>query len=442
MCIPKKSEDDQGEKKYRIVVDFRALNLITKPFVYPIPRIDDIMDNIGNSKFFSTIDLKSGFFQIPIALKDAAKTAFSTAKGHYEFLRMPMGLKNSPSTFQKLMNTVIYTIQPIKAFVYLDDIVVFGDSIEEHTNNLLKVFNALRNHNLKIEPSKCKLLHKEITYLGHTIKETGIKPTQANVKTILDMHTPKTLKEVRSFLGMINFYGKFIPNVSDIRKPLHELLKKNAEFIWDKNCDEAFKTLKNLLISEPILVRPNFEDCFVITTDASDYALGAVLSNEKTVECPIAYASRSLVGAEKRYHPIEKELLAIVWAVEHFKHYIYGNKFIVYSDHRPLVSIWRLRENSPILSRLRLRLQGLECEIRYKKGKENVVADFLSRLPELKSSENQKEEENNTVAVFTRQQKKLLMNPNQGKKQKEKVEENNNIPEHEDHWQQLLKLDV
>uniref|UniRef100_A0ABM1XJY4 RNA-directed DNA polymerase n=1 Tax=Aedes albopictus TaxID=7160 RepID=A0ABM1XJY4_AEDAL len=415
LCVPKK-DDANGNKRYRIVVDFRALNTITKQYVFPIPLINEILDNIGDSQYFSSIDLKSGFYQIPINPKDASKTAFSTSKGHFEFNRMPMGLKNSPSTFQKLMNTILYEIQPVKAFVYLDDIVIFGKTIQEHNENLCKVLEALKRNNLKIEPEKCNILKTEIKYLGHIIDKNGIRPTDENIKTIQKMEKPKTIKGVRSFLGTVNFYGKFIPNMADKRKPLNNLLKKNVKFRWTDECDVAFNQLKECLISEPILVRPNYQDTFVITTDASDYAIGAVLSNEKTTDHPIAYASRALIGAELRYYIIEKELLAIVWAIEYFKHFVFNQKFIVYTDHRPLIAIWRLKENSSTLSKLRLKIQGLNCEIRYKQGKENVVADFLSRLEQPKveketnsqqyNDEEAPKQESNLIGVLTRFQKR------------------------------------
>ena len=407
LCVPKKP-DASGNKRHRIVVDFRALNEITKPFVYPIPLINEILDNVGGAKYFSSLDLKSGFYQVPIDPRDAAKTAFSTPKGHFEFTRMPMGLKNSPSTFQRLMNTVLFEIGDVKAFVYLDDIIVFGDTIEEHNANLRKVLMALRKHNLKIEPGKCQLLRREIEYLGHVVNENGIKPTNTNIKAIQNIKAPTTVRGVRSLLGTVNFYGKFIPGVAEIRKPLNDLLKKEARFIWSEECQNAFEELKRALISEPLLVRPNYSDTFVITTDASNYAIGAVLSNEKSMQQPIAYASRALVGAETRYHIIEKELLAIVWAVEYFRHYIFGQRFIVYTDHRPLIAIWRLKETSPTLTRLRLKLQGLECDIRYKQGRENVVADFLSRLP----VENEtRVEPKAQVAVVTRRQARQIKTP-------------------------------
>ncbi|XP_052567398.1 uncharacterized protein LOC128093728 [Culex pipiens pallens] len=219
------------------------------------------------------------------------------------------------------------------------------------------------------------------------------------------MKRPQTIKNVRSFLGTVNFYGKFIPNIADKRKPLNALLKKNVKFIWTEECENAFEELKNYLISEPVLVRPNYNDKFVLTTDASDYAIGAVLTNEKSNDHPIAYASRALIGAERNYFTIEKELLAIVWAVDHFKHFIYNQDFIVYTGHRPLVALWHLKETSPTLAKLRLKIQGIGCEIRYKQGKENVVADFLSRLNNDEDHADDKQA-SKLVAVTTRQQAK------------------------------------
>ena len=211
------------------MVDFRALNTITKQFVYPIPLINEILDNLGDSCYFTSIDLKSGFYQIPIHPRDAAKTAFSTHRGHFEFTRMPMGLENSPATFQKLMNTVLYELRGIKAFVYLDDVIVFGQTVKEHNENLVRVLEALRKHKLKLEPEKCHFLMAKLKYLGHVISKDGIRPNGDNVASIKNMAEPKTDREVRSFLGAVNFYDKFIKNITDKRKPLNDLLKKGVQ---------------------------------------------------------------------------------------------------------------------------------------------------------------------------------------------------------------------
>uniref|UniRef100_A0A2M4CWN3 RNA-directed DNA polymerase n=1 Tax=Anopheles darlingi TaxID=43151 RepID=A0A2M4CWN3_ANODA len=409
LCIRKKLGAD-GEQRYRIVVDYRELNLITKSFVYPIPLIPEILDTLGDSKYFSTLDLKSGFYQVPLHPDDAPKTAFSTPIGHYEYTRMPMGLKNSPSTFQRLMNTVLYEIPDVRAVVYLDDIVVYGRTIAEHNEHLEKVLKGLRKHNLRLEPKKCQLLCEEIQYLGHHIDKHGVKPLMESVSKIAALKPPTTVRQVRSVLGTVNFYAKFIPGVAKMRKPLNDLLKKGVKFHWSPECQAAFDDLKAALVSEPLLVRPNYADTFVLTTDASNYAIGAVLSNEKTMNRPIAFASRALIDAEERYHTIEKELLAIVWAAKYFRHYVYGQRFIVYTDHRPLVSIWHLKETSPTLTRLRLKLQGFECDIRYKQGSENVVADFLSRIPasDMKKEVTEELEGAPVMVVMTRRQKMKL----------------------------------
>lgn len=407
LCIPKKP-DANGNQKYRMVVDYRALNTITRSFVYPIPLINEILDNIGENSLFTCLDLKSGFYQVSINPNDTEKTAFSTPQGHFEFVGMAMGLKNAPSTFQKLMHTVVYELGAVKAFVYLDDIIVFGNTVEDHNDTLKKVLDALSRHNLKIEPAKCQMLKTQIEYLGHIIDKNGIRPTDANIKAITNLKRPTNIRQVRSFLGTINFYGKFISNIAARRKPLNDLLKKGVKFSWTPQCERAFEDLKQCLISEPLLIRPNYKDTFVITTDASDFAIGAVLSNAQTMDQPIAFASRALKGAELRYHAIEKELLAIVWATQYFRHYIFNQKFIVYTDHRPLVAIDSLKETSTTLSKLRLKLLGLDREIRYKQGRENAVADFLSRIDHDKTEQINPE----TVGATTRAQ---LRNQNRNK---------------------------
>ena len=192
---------------------------------------------------------------------------------------------------------------------------------------------ALRKHNLKIEPGKCQILRREIVYLGHFVNKDGIRPTNANISVVQNLKAPTTTKGVRSLLETINFYGKFIPGIAEKRKPLNDLLKKGVNFLWSEKCQSAFEELKSALISEPLLVRPNYNDTFVITTDASNYAIGAVLTNKKSMQQPIAYASRALIGAETRYHIIEKELLAIVWTVEYFRHYVFGQRFIRTTNH-------------------------------------------------------------------------------------------------------------
>lgn len=379
--VPKK-RDSSGKRKWRLVVDYRNLNAVTVGDSYPLPLIDNILDQLGNSIYFSTLDLASGFHQMEMSEKDKHKTAFSVPSGHYQFKRMPFGLKNAPSSFQRLMNIVLSGLQSTKCFVYLDDIVVYGSSLEEHNSKLVSVFNQLRRHNLKLQPDKCEFLHKEIAYLGHIISDNGVKPNPDKVKAIVKIPTPKTQKDVKSFVSLASYYRKFIPNFSSIAKPLTGLLKKErTTFNWTTQCETSFLKLKEALTSEPLLIYPNYDRPFVLTTDASNESIGAVLSQDYNgKDSPICYYSRTLNKAEVNYSVIERELLAIVDACKKFRHYLYGRRFSVRTDHRPLVYLNNCKDPSSRLVRWRLKLMDFDYDIVYKKGILNSNADALSRI--------------------------------------------------------------
>lgn len=379
--VPKKS-DSSGMKKWRIVVDYRKLNDITVGDSYPLPNISEILDQLGHSKYFSTIDLTSGFHQIKMSTEDAPKTAFSTHTGHYQFNRMPFGLKNAPATFQRLMNNVLSGIQNNRCFVYLDDIVIHADTLENHNKKLREVFQRLSEHNLKIQPNKCEFLRHEVMYLGHKITDQGVKPDPNKVKAISEYPILKSQKHVKTFLGLIGYYRRFIPNFSFLTQPLTKLLRKNAEFIWTSEQQRAFENLKSILTNEPLLQYPDFTQTFYLTTDASNFAIGSVLSQgEPPNDLPIAYASRTLNRAESNYSTTEKELLAIVWSVKHFRPYLYGRKFKIITDHRPLTWLFNVKDPGSRLIRWRLALEEYDYEILYKPGKLNKNADALSRIP-------------------------------------------------------------
>jgi hypothetical protein len=294
LAIPKK-KDASGRKKWRIVVDFRKLNEVTVGDSFPLPVITEILDALGNSKYFSTIDCASGFLQVPVRPEDQAKTAFSTREGHFHYKRMPYGLKGAPATFQRLMTAVLSGIQGIKCLVYLDDVVIFGQNLETHNDRLREVFSRMRKHNLKLQPDKCEFLRKEVSYLGHVIGPMGVRPDEKRVKAVRDFPEPKTTRELKGFLGLAGYYRRFVPNFSKIAKPLTELLKKNVPYDWTERTEAAFVTLKTLLTTEPLLEYPDFTRPFVLTTDASNDAIGAVLSQGPIgKDLPIAYASRTL----------------------------------------------------------------------------------------------------------------------------------------------------
>jgi len=331
LVVPKK-EDASGKKKWRIV-DFRKLNDVTIGDSFPIPVISEILDALGKSKYFSTIDCASGFFQVPLKYEDQAKTAFS-ARGHFQYKRMPFGLKGAPATFQRLMTTALSGIQGIRCLVYLDDVIVFGENLGVHNERLREVFDRMRKYNLKLQPDKCEFLRKEVSYLGHVIRQTGVKPDEKRIEAVRDYPEPKTTRELKGFLGLAGYYRRFIPNFSKISKPLTELLKKNTPYIWNDKTENAFITLKTLLMTEPLLQYPDFTRPFVLTTDASNDAIGAVLSQGPIgKDLPIAYASRTLNNAERNYPTVEKELLAIVWGCKYFRQYLWQN--VYYSNRSP-----------------------------------------------------------------------------------------------------------
>jgi len=379
--VPKKP-DSKGNKKWRMVIDYRMLNEKTVGDAYPLPNITDILDQLGSAKYFSVFDLASGFHQIPMDTADAPKTAFSTPYGHYHFNRMPFGLKNAPATFQRLMDQILSGLQGIELFVYLDDIVIYASSLEEHKIKFNKLAGRLRQANLRLQPDKCEFLRREVNYLGHVISETGVKPDPKKILAVQEFPRPKNAKNIKQFLGLAGYYRKFIPDFSKIAKPLTELLKKDVKFIWTSKQEDAFVYLRNSLCSEPLLQYPDFTKPFIVTTDASGYAIGGILSQGAIgKDLPIAYTSRLLNNAESNYSTIEKELLAIVYCVNYFRPYLYGHKFLLVTDHKPLVWLHSVKDPTSRLVRWRLKLAEYEYEVIYKAGKINVNADALSRNP-------------------------------------------------------------
>lgn len=379
--VPKKA-DASGKVKWRIVVDFRKVNEKTVDDKYPIPNINDVLDKLGNCHYFTTLDLASGFYQVEMSPEDIQKTAFNVEHGHFEFLRMPMGLKNSPSTFQRVMDNVLRDLQNVVCLVYLDDIIVFSVSLQEHIVNLEKVFNRLRESNFKIQMDKSEFLKLETAYLGHIISKDGIKPNPDKITAIQRFPLPKTATEIKRFLGLLGYYRKFIPDFARITKPMTQCLKKGSKITYeDTNYINCFEKCKVLLTNDPILQYPDFTKDFVLTTDASNFAIGAVLS-QGTIgsDKPIAYASRTLNSSETNYSTIEKELLAIVWATKYFRPYLFGRKFKIVTDHRPLLWVMNLKEPGSRLTRWRLKLSEYNFTTVYKQGKSNTNADALSRI--------------------------------------------------------------
>lgn len=378
--VPKKL-DSSGKQKWRLVVDYRKLNQKTIDDRYPLPNITDILDKLGKSLYFSILDLASGFHQIEVKPEDIPKTAFTVENGHYEFVRMPFGLKNAPSTFQRVMDNVLRELIGKVCLVFMDDIIIFSTSLQEHTENLAAVFQKLRDANLKIQLDKSEFLRKEIAFLGHIVTPQGVKPNPDMIAAIKNFPIPKTQKQIKSFLELLGYYRKFIKDFAKLTKPFTECLRKDNKIRFDSRYIDCFEKCKNILCNEPILQYPDFSKEFVLTTDASNVAIGAILSQGSIgSDRPICYASRTLNKSEQNYSTIEKELLAIVWATKYFRPYLFGRKFKIITDHKPLTWLFSLKEPNSKLIRWRLNLEEFDYTIIYKKGKENANADALSRV--------------------------------------------------------------
>lgn len=381
LWVVEKKLDNSGLKKYRIVIDYRKLNEYTVSDKYPIPNLNCLLDKLGKSQYFTTIDMAKGFYQIPVREEDRKKTAFSTPQGHYEFVRMPFGLKNAPSTFQRLMNNVLRDFINKICIVYMDDILVFSTSLQEHLESLKCIFTALRKAKLKIQTDKCNFLKKETQFLGHLLTTSGVKPNMEKVAIIRKLKIPTTAKQIKSFLGITGFYRKFVKDYAKIAYPMTRFLKKGQTVNTNDPCYiVAFEKLKHIITNAPILRYPNFNKVFKIITDASNFAIGSVLTQDGH---PIAYASRTLNKHETNYSTIEKELLAIVWSVKYFRPYVYGKRFELESDHQPLkwlITKYSLKDINPRLQRWLVILGEYDFQLDYIKGKNNNVADFLSRI--------------------------------------------------------------
>lgn len=313
------------------------------------------------------------------------RSAFITPFGLYEFKVMPFGMKNAPATFQRLVNQLLDKFEGF-AVAYLDDIAVFSQTWEDHLTHLSQVLKRIQNAGLTIKPGKCQIGMSEVQYLGHQVGGGTLKPEPGKVDAIYNWPTPRTKKQVMSFLGTAGYYRKFVPNYSTLAKPLTDLTKKKLPQIvnWTADCERSLSALKSSLAGSPVLQSPDFTRKFVVQTDASAYGLGAVLSqvNPEGDEHPIMYLSRKLLPREVAYATIEKECLAIVWALQKLQPYLYGRKFTVVTDHNPLSWLYRVSGDNGKLLRWSLALQQYDFTIQHKKGSEHGNADGLSRQGE------------------------------------------------------------
>ncbi|KAJ9557680.1 hypothetical protein OSB04_012294 [Centaurea solstitialis] len=357
-------------------IDYRELNKVTVKNRYPLPRIDDLFDQLQGAGCFSKIDLRSGYHQVRVKEDDIPKTAFRTRYAHYEFLVMPFGLTNAPAVFMDLMNRVCRPFLDKSVIVFIDDILVYSKDEAEHERHLREVLNVLRDEKLYAKFSKCEFWLHEVQFLGHVVSRDGIKVDPAKIEAMMSWKSATNPSEIRIFLGLAGYYRRFIQDFSKIASALTVLTKKNAKFLWTEKQEEAFQTLKKKLCQAPILSLPDGSEDFVVYSDASKMGLGCVLMQRGKV---ISYASRQLKDHEKNYPVHDLELAAVVFALKLWRHYLYGTKCTLFTDHKSLQHIFDQKELNMRQRRWLELLKDYDCDLLYHPGKANVVADALSR---------------------------------------------------------------
>ena len=367
----------------RFCVDYRKLNSLTHRDAYPLPRIDECLDCLEGSSWYSTLDLQSGYFQLKVKEEDRPKTAFVTRDGLFEFLVMPFGLCNAPSTFERAMELILHGLQWSHLLVYLDDVIVIGKTFNEHLGRLEEVFKRFSTNGLKIKPSKCHLCKDQVAFLGHVMSKDGVSTDPQKVGKVSSWPQPQTVTEVRGFLGLCGYYRKFVKDFATLAAPLFKLMEKDS-FRWSSSCQESFDTLKSALVNAPVTAYPSSAegDNFILDTDASDVGIGAVLTQvQNGTEKVISYASRSLSKAERRYCTTRKELLAIVFFTEYFRHYLLGRSFEVRTDHSALRWIFTFKNPEGQMARWLEMLMRFDFKVTHRPGKLHGNADALSRRP-------------------------------------------------------------
>ena len=379
LLIPKR------DGTFRPVIDYRQLNKLTVPDRFPIPILKDLLQDIGaGHTIFSTIDLSKGFWQVNLDKQSRPYTAFTTPKGHFQFKRMPFGLRNSPITFSRLMSITMSGLVGPTCLLYLDDLIIASKTVEEHTAKLEAVFKRLADAGLTINPNKCSFFQSSIHYLGHIVDHQGLRPNNGKIVAITDFPQPKNARDIKSFLGLIGFYRPFIKGFGKIAIPLTNMLCQDVLFDWSKEAEHAFHTLKVAITQAPVLIFPHYDLPFELTTDASMTGLGAVLMQRVNGKLhPIAFASRKTTGPESRYTTTDQEMLAIIWSLKHFREILFGYPITVFTDHQPLIHMCKDTKNiKGRHARWSNTIIEFNPTLKYTPGATNNVADALSRCHE------------------------------------------------------------
>jgi hypothetical protein len=323
--------------EYRFAIDYRKINLVSKPISWPLPRLEDVFDTIGESKaqIFSVLDLRSGFWQIPLDPETKDRSAFTTHSGHYQFKKLPFGLRNAPMSFQMVMSEVLRGLNWKCSLVYIDDILCFSKDIPSHLKHLEAIFDRLDQADLKLNPTKCKFAAKRVTYLGHVLSKHGVEVDHEKTKAITTYPVPKSAKDVKAFIGVCNYYRRFVKGFAEIASPLNKLLQKDVPFEWSSACQSAFEKLKQTLVSAPILAFPNFDKQFILRVDASGYSISYILAqlDDSGKEVAIHFGGRSLGPGERKWSITEREGLALFEGIKLFRPYLANESFVAYTDH-------------------------------------------------------------------------------------------------------------
>lgn len=374
---------DKPDGSRRFCINFKALNSVTKPDAYPLPKVSHILDRLRDARYLSSLDIKSAFWQIPLDPASKEKTAFTVpGRGLYHFNAMPFGLHNAPATWQRFIDSVLGPELEVNVFVYLDDIIIVSSDFDTHLQILDKVLGRLKQAKLTLNKAKCQFCRSELKYLGYMVDGEGLRVDPDKVESILNIPAPKSAKEVRQFVGTASWYRRFIPDFSTRLYPLTSMLKKGKKFEWTEEAQNSWDDIRSCLVKSPILTCPNFDKPFTIACDASGVGLGAVLSQEtEKGEVVVAYASRTLSRGEQIFSATERECLAVIWAVEKFRPYVEGTRFTVVTDHYSLLWLYNLKDPQGRLARWALRLQPYDFVLVHRKGKDHVVPDMLSRSP-------------------------------------------------------------